>query len=185
MTAVVSAAWASARRPFVPCTVGDLEWWTAGGGPDAEWASRIRIWELGGNLIGWGWINPEAGLDWFVVDTLTASEDGAVRDSILEWLADPAWATAEGAESTAAKPVAAPTGIELEAWAADGSSEQAALVERGWTPTATVLTQYLQSLDLELDPPRVPDGYTLRSLRGPDEFAARVAVHRAAFAPCG
>ena len=38
-------------------------------------------------------------------------------------------------------------------------------------------------LGSELDPPRVPDGYTLRSVRIPDDIPARVVVHRAAFAP--
>lgn len=184
MTAIVSAAWASDRRPRLPCTPGDLEWWTAGGGPDADWPARIRIWELGGEVIGWGWINPPGELDWFVVDRLTAAEDAAVRDAILAWLADSARASARAAVGAdAAADGAEPKPVELETWAADGWTEQAALVERGWTPTATVLTQYLQSLDLELDPPRVPDGYTLRSLRGPDDIPARVAVHRAAFAP--
>jgi len=187
MTAIVSAAWASDRRPLVPCTAGDLEWWTAGAGPDADWPARIRLWELGGEVVGWGWINPPGGLDWFVVDGLTAAEDTAVRDEILAWLADSARSAgrsgAAAAAATAAADGAASKTVELEAWAADGWSEQAALVERGWTATDTVLTQYLQTLDLELDPPRVPDGYTLRSLRGPEDFGARVEVHRAAFAP--
>ena len=65
---------------------------------------------------------------------------------------------------------------------ADGWSESATLA-RGWTPTDEVLTQYVQRLDLELDPPRVPDGYVLRTLRGPEDIPPRVDVHRAAFAP--
>ncbi len=178
MTAIVSAAWASPRRPHVSCTPGDLEWWTAQGGPDAAWPSRIRIWELGGEVVGWGWMNPPAGLDWFVVDGLTPAEEDAVRDEMLAWLTD----SAPRAEATAHSS-AEPAPIELEAWAADGWPEQAALVRRGWTPTATVLTQYVQSLEFELDPPRVPDGYVLRSLRGPEDVVARVEVHRAAFAP--
>ena len=174
MSAAVSAAWASPRRPLVSCTPGDLEWWTAGGGPDADWPNRIRIWELGGVVVGWGWINPPASLDSFVADGLTTIEEVAVRDEILAWHADVARAGAL---------VSTPEPLELETWAADGWREQAALRERGWTATATVLTQYLQALDLELDPPRVPDGYVLRSLRGPEEVPARVEVHRAAFAP--
>jgi ribosomal protein S18 acetylase RimI-like enzyme len=181
MTALVSAAWASPRRPLVSCTVGDLEWWTAGGGPDADWTSRARIWEIGGAAVGWGWLNPPASLDWFVVDGLAPGEEAAVRDDILAWLA------AAGRAARDARPAAGsaePTEpIQLEAWAADAWPDQAHLVDRGWMPTDTVLSHYLQPLDVDLDPPRVPDGYVLRSLRGPQDIQARVEVHRAAFAP--
>jgi ribosomal protein S18 acetylase RimI-like enzyme len=199
MTGVVSKAWASPRRPLVPCTVGDLEWWTASGGPDADWPSRAGIWELGGTVVGWGWLNRPASLDWFVVDGLTATEDAAVRDGILDWLADygrasraadpaadPAAAGLTPEPSAAgaiAEPAAQRNAVELEAWAPDDWPEQAALVSRGWTPTEVVITQFVQALDVELDPPRVPEGYVLRSLRGPQDVPARVEVHRAAFAP--
>jgi ribosomal protein S18 acetylase RimI-like enzyme len=73
--------------------------------------------------------------------------------------------------------------VHLDVWAADGWREAASLVERGWTPTDVVLTQYIQPLDFDLDPPRVPEGYVLRSLRGAEDIPARVEVHRAAFAP--
>jgi len=173
MTAIVSAAWAGPRRPRVSCTPGDLEWWTAGGGLDLDWASRIRIWELDGAVAGWGWINPPATLDWFLADGLTDTEEDAVREEILAWLAD----VARRGWAPAAPPPSPPA--QLETWAADGWPEQAYLVARGWTASDTLLTQYHQVLDVELDPPRIPDGYVLRALRGPEDIPARVEAHRA------
>jgi ribosomal protein S18 acetylase RimI-like enzyme len=180
MGAAMSAAWRGPRRPLVPGTVGDIEWWTAGGGPDADWPSRVRVWERDGGLIAWGWFNPPGGLDWFVGDGLRADEERMVRTEILEWLADRARAV-RPAEAADAGDGDGP--IELETWAGEGWSEEPILRERGWRPTETTLSQYVQPLDVELDPPRVPDGYSLRHLRGPAEFAARVEAHRAAFAP--
>lgn len=171
MTAIVSRAWAGPRRPRVPFTVGDLEWWTAGNGPDMDWANRIRLWELAGEVVGWGWINPPATLDWFVADGLADADAEAVRTDMLAWLAD-----------RARRDPTAPA-AQLETWAADGWPEQAFLVARGWTAGDTLLSHYHQVLDVELDPPRVPDGYVLRSLRGPEDISARVEAHRAAFAP--
>lgn len=177
MTAIVSAAWAGPLRPRVSCTPGDLDWWTAGGGPDVDWASRIRIWEHDAAVAGWGWINPPATLDWFVADGLADIVEEAVRDEILAWLAD----VARRAPAPATPPPTPPA--QLETWAADGWPEQSFLTARGWTASDTLLTQYHQVLDVELDPPRVPDGYVLRSLRGPEDIPARVEAHRAAFAP--
>jgi mycothiol synthase len=185
MQSIVSAAWASPARPFVQCTVGDLEWWLAGGGPDVDWSSRIRIWSIGGDPVGWGWFRPPTSLDWFVRHGLTAVEETAIRDEIFAWHVERARAVASSTParepSNRGESTADP--VLLEVWAADGWPESAILPERGWTPTDVVLTQYVQSLDIELDPPRVPDGYVLRSLRGPEDIPARVDAHRAAFAP--
>jgi len=191
MQSIVSAAWASPARPLVHCTVGDLEWWLAGGGPDVDWSSRIRIWSVGGDQVGWGWFSPPLSLDWFVRHGLAADEEAAIRDEILAWHVERARAAAgstapasiapAGEPSTPGEAVADP--MLLDVWAADGWPESAMLPARGWAPTDIVLTQYVQSLDVELDPPRVPDGYVLRSLRGPEDVPARVEVHRAAFAP--
>jgi len=174
MEAAMSAAWNGPHRPFVPGTPGDLEWWTAGGGPDADWPARIRIWEIGGDVVGWGWLNPPGHLDWFVSDRPGRNEEHAVRAEILDWQGERARSQPRDGQTAE---------LELETWAGVGWSEEAILVERGWTPSETTLTQWLQPLDLELDPPRLPDGYSVRSLRGPHELPARVEVHRAAFAP--
>jgi mycothiol synthase len=170
IAAAVSAAWTGPTRPRIAVTVGDLEWWTASAGPDVDWSRRIRICEISDEIVGWGWLNRPASLDWFIADGLTRNDDGRVRDEILGWAAE----TAAGDESGPS---------HVETWGADGWPESAALEARGWTPGTTELTQYHQPLDVVLDPPRVPDRYRLRAMRGPADIDARVAVHRAAFAP--
>jgi ribosomal protein S18 acetylase RimI-like enzyme len=172
MQSIVSAAWAGPGRPLVQCTVGDLEWWIVNGGPDVDWSSRIRIWSIGGDTVGWGWLSPPASLDWFVRHGLPERDEALVRRDVLDWQAD---------VTRAAAPASGPP--LLEVWAADGWPESTRLAELGWAPSEVVLTQFLQQLDVELDPPRVPDGYVLRSLHGPEDVPARVEVHRAAFAP--
>ena len=170
MGAAVSAAWTGPTRPRVACTVGDLEWWTASAGPSVDWSRRIRLCEISGEVVGWGWLNPPATLDWFVSGGLGQDDDSRVRDEILGWAAE-----AAGADET--RPA------QVETWGADGWPESVALEARGWTPGATQLTHYHQTLDVPLDAARAPDGYRLRSMRGPADIEARVAVHRAAFAP--
>lgn len=170
MTAALSREWLGPRRPLVPATAGDLEWWTAQGGPDMDWSARIRLWELGGDVVGWGWSEPPSRLDWFV-GGLEPDAETAIRDQILDWHAGMATAAVEEPRPA------------LETWAGVGWPEEMHLIDRGWTPTDTVLTQYHQPLDVDIELPRIPDGYTVRSVRGPDEIPARVEVHRAAFAP--
>jgi ribosomal protein S18 acetylase RimI-like enzyme len=174
MEVAMSTAWAGPRRPFVPGTPGDVEWWTCQGGPDADWPSRIRLWARDGAVVGWGWFTPPGGLDWFVADEVSDDDEQDLRGEILDWL-----------ESRArnARPGDATGPLELETWAGEGWSEETTLRERGWTAGSTALSQFVQPLDVELDPPRVPEGYVLRHVRGPAEFPARVEAHRAAFAP--
>jgi mycothiol synthase len=97
-------------------------------------------------------------------------------DGLLGWHAEAA-RVATDASPTESRPAT------LETWAAEDSPEADDLQARGWIPGDLLLSQYHQPLDTELDPPRVPDGYVLRTMRGPDDIPARVEVHRAAFAP--
>ena len=128
----------------------------------------MRLWSIGGDPVGWGWFKPPGALDGFVAPGLPAADDRRVRDAILDW-------GLERARSASAS--------NLEVWAADGWPETAHLVDRGWTATEEALTQYLQPLDHEIEPPTLPPGYRVRTLAGIDEIPARVDVHRAAFAP--
>ena len=106
MEAIVSAAWIGPGRPLVHCTIGDLEWWLASGGPDVDWADRIRIWSIGGSTAAWGWFTPPTSLDWFVRDGLPEGQESAIRREILAWHAEAA-TTARAGES-------APEGVLLD-----------------------------------------------------------------------
>jgi ribosomal protein S18 acetylase RimI-like enzyme len=168
MESIVSAAWSSPARPLVHCTIGDLEWWIASAGPGVDWSERLRIWSIGGDPVGWGWFKPPGELDWFVRPGIPTAEEDRIRDEILDW----------GVER--ARFASAP---RIEVWGADGWREADRLIARGWTATGEALTQFLQPLDREIERPTVPPGYRVRTLTGPAEIAARVDVHRAAFAP--
>lgn len=178
MQALVTAAWRSERRPLVSCTVGDLEWWVGGSGPDADLSSRVRIWTDGNEPVGWGWIKRPASLDWFVRFDLEAPEEAAVRAEMIGWLDEFAAAEARALEAPDGRTVDPAT-----AWGADGWSDEAFLRAHGFTTPTTELTQFLQPLDRRLPEPDLPAGYAIRSLSGPEDIPARVDVHRAAFAP--
>jgi ribosomal protein S18 acetylase RimI-like enzyme len=177
MESIVSAAWSGPARPFVSCTIGDLEWWIAGAGPEVDWSERLRLWSIGGEPVAWGWLKPPDEFDWFVRPQLPEGEELAVRDEILSWAAECARTTAQDAVGSLLAP------IVLRTWGADGGPEAGHLIERGWVAGDVELTQFLRPLDREIEAPVVPHGYRVRALAGPGEIPARVEVHRAAFAP--
>ena len=172
--AAITAAWLTPRRPLIPQTIGDVAWWLAGGGPDADWPARIRIWTDGARTVGWGWISLPNVLDWFVAPDVDEADERALRREVI------AWAT----ERIAA--LAAPTegpGPTLEVWAADDWPEAELVAALGFTRTDEALSQLFQSLERDLPEPQVAPGYALRTVAGPAEIPARVEVHRSAFAP--
>ena len=76
-------------------------------------------------------------------------------------------------------------GDELAAFAADGDHASITVLrERGFLPEGRRLSQWRWRTDgRSSGAATLPDGYRIRSLRGPQEFEARVALHRAAFPP--
>jgi ribosomal protein S18 acetylase RimI-like enzyme len=170
MQAAVTAAWLSPRRPLLPQTIGDLAWWFAGAGPDADWPAQIRIWTDGPQTVGWGWFKPPDSIEWFVAP-LDETDERQVRLDIVAW-ADERVATFD------ASPVPSP-----EIWGGDGWPETDVLADLGFETSGHALTQYFQSLDREVPEPVLPEGYRLRTVAGPAEIPARVEVHRSAFAP--
>jgi ribosomal protein S18 acetylase RimI-like enzyme len=173
MQAAMTVAWLSLQRPLVPQTIGDLAWWFASAGPGIDWSKRICVWTDGSRVVGWGWFKPPVDLDWWVDAALDEGDQRKVRLEILAW--------AGGRVAATTQDGAAPRGLEV--WGADGWPETALLEELGYAPTGTQLTQFFQSLDRRVPEPTLPDGYTVRSVAGPEEIPARVEVHRSAFAP--
>jgi ribosomal protein S18 acetylase RimI-like enzyme len=164
----MSESWRQRSGPRLHGTVGDLEWWLASAGPDADLAARVRLWlDAEDRPVAWAWANPPATLDWFVQPGLPAATEDAIRGDAVRWF-----------EATIGRPDASP-----EVWGADGEPEATYLIDRGFAPTTTELGQFHRGLVGQLPEPVLPAGYALRTLAGTDEIPARVEVHRAAFAP--
>jgi ribosomal protein S18 acetylase RimI-like enzyme len=157
---LVSRAWL-ARTPLVAATTGGMEWWHASSYPDAL-GEHLRLWQVDGRDVAWTW-EDTGEIEWHIWSGDAAS-DVAVMDAILE-----------GAGSGT-----------IASWAAEDDAAVIAAFERaGLAPADRRLSQFQQRVDreAELPDPRLPDGYRIRGLAGPEEVAARVDVHRAAFTP--
>ncbi len=174
---VATQAWLEGA-PFVSVTPGDLSWWYAQAWP-AELSERLRLWSAGDRVVGWSW-GEEVELErqaWSGDPVLDAEVEAAILARAIERATDRARAGGDGA---------------LEVWVAD---DDARAIDRLRTfglelaprPVSghEVLSQFQQTVeDAPLRPPRrLPAGYRVRPVAGPDEIEARVEVHRAAFAP--
>lgn len=176
----LSRAW-SAGSPRVAAARGDLDWWFCQAWP-AALGDRLRLWRLDGKTVGWSW-HDVAAIDYHV---WTGSEtgDGAVERAILDR------AVAEAMR----RQLAGGDG-SVEAWAADDDERTLRLLaELGFarlgsdsTPIGghRLLSQFQRRVDdgSPIDEAPLASGYRIRAVSGPDDFVARVEVHRAAFAP--
>lgn len=150
------------------CTIGDLDWWrytnkeSAGIGVTQLWFADD------GALIGCAWpIDDEVIL-------LSHPRHRAVEGEMLTW-AETRRVALGAAED---KP------LTLAVNGYDGDTARVALLRGcGYTRTEDHHLYRRQALDRPLDAPTLPSGYAVRQMRGAAEVAARVAVHREAFAP--
>jgi ribosomal protein S18 acetylase RimI-like enzyme len=141
--------------------IGDIPWGRRQHtGRDAEW--RTMLWELDGQVVGWGWVRLPGHLD-LLVDPAHAG----VADEILEWF--PTVATADELSVTT---------MSTEPHLQD-ALRRAGFVE---TEDDHLLLRYHHDLR-ELAEPKIPEGFTLRPLAGDEDVEQRVEVHRSAFHP--
>jgi ribosomal protein S18 acetylase RimI-like enzyme len=164
MQDLVAEAWALEGAPQER-HVGDLAWTRyQHTGKEDEW--KLRLWEReDGRLAAWAWLVLPGTLDFQVHPELRGGE---VHDEVLDWLA----AEAEADELTAS--------------ALDRDTASVEVLRRHGYREAEPefpFVHLLRDLDEPIDEPVVPDGYELRSVRGPDDLERRVEVHRAAFHP--
>jgi ribosomal protein S18 acetylase RimI-like enzyme len=160
---VLTRAWL-ADAPFAASHPGDLEWWYASADP-AALPDLLRLWEVDGSLAAWSWVN--GGQVHWEIWTGDPASDGPLLTAILE-------------------AAMAETPGTLLAWGTETDAATIDVIRRaGFDPAERRMSQFQRRVDddspiLDAD---LPDGYRIRSVRGPDEVEARMTIHRAAFAP--
>jgi mycothiol synthase len=160
-TDLMSAAWRSGA-PTVAESPAAIEWWYALSFPDPL-NDHLRLWSADGRPVAWSWHEPPE-IETHVW-TGDADADAATYRALLVAIVEEA---GDG---------------ELGAFAAEDDADSIGILEGlGFTPEGRRLSQWQRrASDEPLPPAPLPDGYSIRGLRGADEFPARVEVHRAAF----
>jgi len=160
MQRLVQEAWAL-TGPNVERHVGDLAWGTfqhVGREPESE----RRLWEEDGELVAYGWLHRPGTLD-YQLDPRRPE----LLDDVLTWFE-------EAAEHGP---------LETSALAADLAARET-LRRHGYVEIEDAPWFAYMLHDLEnVAEQAVPEGYSLRTVRGPDDLQRRVDVHRAAFHP--
>lgn len=155
MQALAVGCW-SAEGPLVGCAIGDPPW-RMYQHLDKLREVRVRLWLERGECVAWGWLWSAGGR----LSFLTHPGRRELLDSILGW-SEP--------DSVEVLEHDLPSRSMLE------RRGYLLAEEEGW------MNHMLRGLD-NVPEPRVPDGYRLRTVRAEPDLAARVEVHRAAFAP--
>ena len=153
-----------AGSPLAFATPAGIEWWHAQSWPDAL-EDHLRLWSDGDDLVAWTW--HEVGeVEW------------------MNWSGDPA-RDADVTETIVEAALAEASGRSLGVWTDEADAATLEILARhGFAAKGRRLSQWQRRADdRPITPVAPPDGYTIRGLRGPEEWAARVDVHRAAFAP--
>ena len=149
------------------CTIGDLDWWRFTSN-DPDRLSVARLWLAGEEAVGAVWPGGDQA------NLLVHPHHRAVEDAMLDWLEARHRERHAGADETPP--------LTIDAF--DGDSERIArLRRRGYERTARCYRYRRRSLADPIAEPVLPAGYTLGHVAGEADLEARVAAHRAAFAP--
>ncbi|HET8785807.1 MAG TPA: GNAT family N-acetyltransferase [Candidatus Limnocylindrales bacterium] len=159
--ASMSAAWL-VGAPHAAGTPASIEWWYALTHPEPL-SEHLRLWYAGDTLVGWAWHEPPE------LETHVWTADPATDERVFGAIVDAALGERHRED--------------LAAFAADDDAASIrVLLARGFQPEGRRLSQWQWRADDDPPPDRpLPRGYRIRSVRGPEEFDARVALHRAAF----
>lgn len=164
MQRLMTAAWRE-EGPFVKATAGDLHWWMYQHLDKLD-EVRIALWEDAGRLLGWTWLWLPQTLFAHLVPEHRA---GPLFEAMLDWFEEQA--RAAGA-------------AQLDVDVMEAHEEERELVERrGYRLVPDEHMEHLVGGLGALAEPAAPSGFVLRPVALPGELEARVAVHRAAFAP--
>ena len=131
---------------------GQIAWWAANL-PHGE--TEVRLWHDDGGLVGWGWVTGGTELEFDV-----RPSHRHLLDEILEWAQPEELVVRSDHEDAIAR-------IEAHGLVHD--------------PTAPWIRVNARSLE-QIDEPRVPDGYRVRTVEERD-WSSRVEAHRSAFQP--
>jgi len=137
----------------VDCTSGQIAFWSALL-PRNDWTARL--WFDGDALAGWGWLTRAAELE-----AQVRPSHRQLLDDILAW-GQPARMLVRVDNTDAIERVRA-HGLEHD-------------------PAAPWMRVNVRALD-EIDEPRLPAGYRLRTIADGADIASRAAAHRSAFHP--
>jgi ribosomal protein S18 acetylase RimI-like enzyme len=153
MQALQQALWAR-NGPDVQAHVGDLAWWL-------HREAKQQLWLDGDRCVAWARLTRPATLDYDV-------DSPGLHRHVLAWFES----QAEGDTLTTYAHESNPEWLEALSTAGYERPDP-----YGW------YAYQVRELDGELPTPAVPEGFTLRTVDGEEDFRKRVEVHRAVWAP--
>lgn len=159
-----------ADRPWYP-SAGDIDWWRCTTN-DPNQLANIELWYEADQLLAFVWHNGESA------DIVTHFHAQQLYPTLLEWAEQRA--IVRQAESSPSEPAS----FEDVCFVRD-PARRALLEARGYAPGDHAAMQDFR-FDLTAPLPArraLPEGFFVRNLGGEAELEARVAAHRAAFAP--
>ncbi len=146
------------------CSVGELDWWR-GTDSDSNAVAHARLWMDGDQVVGITWPRRDE------VDLMVHPDYKPIEDEMLAWAEQRL--AAEGGEP-----------LTLTAWPFDSDTTRIATMQRrGYQRGNQFFFYHIRDLENIPNEVRLPEGYAIRNVQGEADIEARVAVHRAAFAP--